>query len=245
MKVAIHQPNFLPWLGYFDKMARADVFVVLDTVALQKTGGHYTNRVQFLVGGEARWLTVPVTRGTDARARIDQVTIADHGPWRRKLKMSLEQAYARAAHFAETAPLIEAQLNAATDRLCDFNMIGIHALAERLGIAREKIRRASRLEVDGAGTALLISIVRAVGGDVYLCGGGAGGYQEDDSFRAAGIEVEYQNFHPRRYPQGQRDRFTAGLSAVDALMHCGAGAAELIGAAARDLVAEEAPWPAS
>lgn len=245
MKVAIHQPNFLPWLGYFDKMARADIFVVLDNVALQKTGGHYTNRVQFLIGGEARWLTVPVTRGADARARIDQVTIAEHGPWRRKLKTALEQAYARAAHFGEMMPMVTAILDTPTDRLCELNMAGIHALAERLGIPRDKLRRASRLEVEGAGSDLLISIVKAVGGEIYLCGGGAGGYQEDEKFRAAGIAVEYQNFRPAPYPQGRREDFVPGLSTVDALMHCGAAAAALIGAGTRAATAERATWPVS
>jgi hypothetical protein len=231
VRVAIHQPNFLPWLGYFDKMARADVFVLLDTVALQKTGGHYTNRAQFLVGGEARWLSVPVVHGTAARARIDRVTIADRGPWRRKLKMTLQQSYAQATHFAAIMPLVEAVLDMATERLCELNMAGISAIAERLGIRREKIRRASLLDVEGASTDLLIAIVRAVGGDVYLCGGGAGAYQDDSRFRAAGIEVEYQDFRPVPYPQGRRDGFVPGLSAIDALMHCGDAAANLIGAA--------------
>jgi hypothetical protein len=245
MKVAVHQPNFLPWLGYFDKMARADIFVVLDNVALQKTGGHYTNRVQFLIAGEARWLTVPVTRGADARARIDQVTIADQGPWRRKLKTALEQAYARAAHFAETMPLVSAILETPTDSLCELNMAGILAVGDQLGISRDKLRRAAELEVQGAGTDLLISIVKAVGGDTYLCGAGAGGYQDDEKFRAAGIAVEYQNFQPIAYPQGRRETFVPGLSAVDALMHCGAASAALIGVARERVAEERMAWPAS
>jgi WbqC-like protein family len=244
MKVAIHQPNFLPWLGYFDKMVRADVFVLLDNIALQKTGGNYTNRAQFLVGGAAHWLTVPVSRGTDARARVDQATIAEDGRWRRKIKTTLEQAYARAAYFGELMPRLKEVLDTPTDRLCEFNLAGVYFLAERLGVPQDKLRRASRLDVEGASTDLLISIVKAVGGTVYLCGAGARGYQDDEKFRAAGIEVEYQNFRPRAYPQGRREDFVPGLSAVDALMHCGDAAASLIGDASRADDEAKAAWPA-
>ena len=60
--VAIHQPNFLPWLGYFDKLARADVFILLDTVQFPKKAGSWMNRARLLVGGEPSWITVPVVR---------------------------------------------------------------------------------------------------------------------------------------------------------------------------------------
>ena len=71
MLVAIHQPNFLPWLGFFDKLAKADRFIILDTVSLQLTGGNYTNRVQMLISGHPSWVTVPVARGRSARERIE------------------------------------------------------------------------------------------------------------------------------------------------------------------------------
>lgn len=245
MKVAIHQPNFLPWLGYYDKMVRADVFVLLDNIALQKTGGNYTNRAQFLVGGAARWLTVPVSRGTDARARVDQATIAEDGRWRRKIKTTLEQAYGRAAYFGEIMPHLREMLDTPTDLLCEFNLVGVYFLADRLRIPRAKVLRASQLDVEGASTDLLISIVKAVGGEVYLCGAGARGYQDDDKFRAAGIEVEYQNFHPVAYPQGRQEGFVPGLSAVDALMHCGEAAAALIGGGAGPASEAKAAWAAS
>ena len=68
--VAIHQPNFFPWLGYFDKIARSDVFIFLDDVQFPKTGGVWSNRVKILIGGEARWSTAPIDRSFTGTRKI-------------------------------------------------------------------------------------------------------------------------------------------------------------------------------
>lgn len=217
--VAIHQPNFLPWLGFFDKMRRVDRFVLLDCVALPHTGGHYTNRVKILVNGRPTWISVPVVRGADARSRIDHARIAEHGNWRRKLRMTIMQSYARTRGFDYVFPLLD-PLFAMGDHLAAFNTAGILALAKVLGINTEKIVAASTLGVEGRSTDLLVAIVKAVGGSVYLVGGGADGYQRDEAFEAEGIAVQRQNFRHPVYPQPTPD-FVPGLSAVDALMHCG------------------------
>src|SRR5712691_9161555 len=107
MLVAIHQPNFLPWLGWFDKLARAEIFILLDTVAHQHTGSNYTNRVQILAQGVPRWITVPVVRGSEERSRIDRLRIAGDGIWRRKLRATVAQSYARAPFFSETMSLVD------------------------------------------------------------------------------------------------------------------------------------------
>jgi hypothetical protein len=233
MIVAIHQPNFLPWLGYFDKLARADVFVVLDTVAAQQTGSSYTNRVEVLVGGKRSWLTVPIARGTEARRRIADLRVVDSNPWRRKIRATIEQSYARAPFFAAIMPMIQALLERPGDKLADFNLAALTAIAELLRLDCRRIVLASTLGVPGAGTDLLIAIVRAVGGTTYLCGGGAGGYQDDAKFAAAGIALRYQNFRHPVYPQVNADTFVAGLSVVDALMNCGhEGVSGLLDAAA-------------
>lgn len=233
MIVAIHQPNFLPWLGYFDKLARADLFVVLDNVAAQQTGGAYTNRVEVLVGGKRSWLTVPIARGTEARRRIADLRVVDSNPWRRKLRATIEQSYARAPFFAAVMPMVHALLERPGDRLADFNLAALTTIADLLWLEPRRIIRASALDVSGAGTDLLIAIVRAVGGTTYLCGGGAGSYQDDAKFSAAGLALQYQDFRHPVYPQVNASAFVAGLSVVDALMNCGyEGVSGLLDAAA-------------
>ena len=82
--VAIHQPNFFPWLGYFDKLARADVFVELNSVQFPKTGGTWTNRVRLMIGGKPQWFTVPVIRSYHGLRTIGEMEINPSEPWRVK-----------------------------------------------------------------------------------------------------------------------------------------------------------------
>src|SRR5438874_12114315 len=101
---AIHQPNFFPWLGYFDKLRRADVFVFLDDVAFNKSGsgmGCWTNRVAIQVGGKTAWFGCPVRREEGAQP-VRTVRIDDRQPWRRRLLRTLEINYRRTPGFAET-----------------------------------------------------------------------------------------------------------------------------------------------
>jgi hypothetical protein len=230
MLVAIHQPNFLPWLGWFDKWASADVFVLLDTAAHQHTGSNYTNRVRILAQGEPAWITVPVTRGGEERTRIERLRIAGNGTWRRKLRATVAQSYARAPFFADGMAIVDAMLAIETELLCELNLVGIRAIAAALGLPRERLVRASALAVEGTGSDRLVALVRAVGGDAYLTGHGADGYQEDEKFTAAGIAVHRQRYAAQPYPQLRPGDFVPGLSAIDAVMNCGSASRSLVGA---------------
>jgi hypothetical protein len=227
--VAIHQPNFLPWLGWFDKLAQADVFVLLDTVAAQQTGSNYTNRVQILSQGAPLRVTVPIARGSEERSRIDRLRIVGAERWRRKLRATLEQAYRKTNFFVEGMAIIDGMLAAPTDMLCELNLTGIAAISAALGLRSNNMVRASSLAVSGAGTELLVALVRAVGGDAYLSGHGSGGYQSDETFTAAGIAVYYQRYAFPPYRQLGAREFVSGLSAIDAVMNCGPEAASLVG----------------
>jgi hypothetical protein len=215
--VAIHQPNFLPWLGYFDKIARSDVFVLLDDVQFSK--GSYTNRTKILINGEPRWLTVPVDRSGGSTQLISDVRIGDGDRWREKAPETVRHAYSRADHFDECFAVVEPLLRGPEDRLAEYNERAIRELASRLAPGAEFVR-ASTLDVGGKGTDLLVEIVRAVSGDAYLAGSGAGGYQEDEKFERAGVELMRQEFTHPDYPQAA-DEPVHGLSAIDALMSCG------------------------
>jgi hypothetical protein len=220
--VAIHQPNFYPWLGYFDKIARADRFVVLDDAQFSRGGGTWSNRVRCLVGGKAHWVTAPLARDSrDAAAQVE-VRFASNLDWRAKIARTIEQSYARAPSFKEAFDLLEPLLKDPDDRLADYNMKAIVAIASALGLDAEKIVRSSSLDVASTGTERLIALTKATGGSVYLCGGGAGGYQEDELFTARGVELRYQDFTPSAYPQvGSPGEFVAGLSIIDALCNLG------------------------
>ena len=227
--VAVHQPNLLPWLGFFDKVARADVFVVLDDAQFPKTGGNWTNRVRLLVNGQPWWLTVPVDRsfsGVRTILEIEMVATA----WRDAAIQTIGSSYGRAPFYGEVYPAVRALLDHAGTNLASYNMHGILALAEWLHLGDTTFVRSSDLGVYSTSTQRLVDLVRAVDGDAYLVGGGAASYQDDRLFADAEIDVVSQHFRHPEYPQFRSPEFVAGLSVVDALLNCGpSGVRQLLG----------------
>ncbi|MBI2190646.1 MAG: WbqC family protein [Planctomycetes bacterium] len=219
--VAIHQPNFFPWLGYFDKLRRADVFILLDHVQFPKKGGNWTNRVRLLVCGKPFWVTLPIVRAYSGVRRISEMRINDSTPWREKFLRTLQVNYARATHFRAVFPWVARLVQWPTDSLSDYNIQAIRSVSDALELGSPKIALSSSLGVQGQATDLLIALVKAAGGDAYLCGGGASGYQEDEKFPVAGMQLIQQGFVHPVYPQPGAAEFVPGLSILDALMHCG------------------------
>ncbi len=221
MIVAIHQPNFFPWLGFFDKIARADCFCLLDSVQFPKTGGTYSNRVQLRLGTKAAWVTAPVDRTYSGLRAIREMHFSESVPWRERLLRTIQASYGRAPHFAEVFELLAPLVRNPSSNLADYNESALRALGTALGLDTSRIVRSSSLDVSGASTDLLVGITRALGGTAYLCGGGAGGYQQDERFSAAGLHLLPQQFEHPVYPQAGRGDFLRGLSVIDALMNVG------------------------
>jgi len=219
--VAIHQPNFFPWLGFFDKIVRSDVFILLDHVQFQKTGGTWSNRVKLLVSGEAHWVTAPVVRNFHGVRAISEMEFQPGDPWREKLLKSLAGNYVRAPFYRGTVELIEPLILNPENNLARYNGAAIMSIAKCLGLPVEKFRWSSTMGVDQQASEMLIALTREAGGSTYMCGGGAEGYQQDTAFAAAGVELLYQNFQHPVYPQSGSKEFVAGLSIIDALMNLG------------------------
>jgi hypothetical protein len=219
--VAVHQPNFFPWLGYFDKIARSDIFVFLDHVAPPLGGSSRINRVEILINGKKAWLTVPIRRGREARHSIAAMPLGVDASWRAKLERTIAQNYARAPYAESVMPVIRVLLALPAPSLGHYNEQVIRALCERLALTKSKLVSSSTLGIGAlGGTDLLIAIVKACGGSAYLSGDGADGYQEAASYAAERLGLVFQEYRHPFYPQGGDD-FVGGLSIIDALMHCG------------------------
>ena len=204
MIVAIHQPNFAPWLGFFGKMASADVFVYLDDAQYSKNS--YTNRVR--IRGE-KWLTVPVVGRLGQR--IDEVRVAD-GKFANRLRGQLQAAYRKSAVISD---FLECLDEGGPEHLVDINLRSIDFIRSRLGIATPTVR-SSQLSVSGTSTERLVEIATSLNADVYLSGSGGANYQEESTFAKAGIELRYVDFDHPRYQWGDSE-FTPGLSSLDYL----------------------------
>lgn len=226
--VAIHQPNFFPWLGYFDKVARADVFIIMDNVQFPKKGGTWSNRVKLMVGGRADWVTMPVERAYHGTRLIRDIKINNSVPWRNLIIKTIEVNYKRAPFFDEVFSLLVDLINNPTDNLAEYNLNGIIFILKSLQIDHQKIILGSALNVEGRATDLLIAMVKAVEGNAYLSGGGTAGYQEEEKFPAAGVNLIYQNFQHPVYQQINLKQFIPGLSIIDILMNCGVEATRRI-----------------
>lgn len=228
--VAIHQPNFFPWLGYFDKLARADVFVVLDHVQFPKTGGTWSNRVQLLVNGQPRWMTMPIRRDYHGVRSIADMEIDSRQDWRQSFLQSIRGNYRKTPGFAAFFPFLEECMSSPHDKVADFNVHVLRLLAPVLGIDPGKMVLSSTLAVSTTATDMLIELTQKVGGTQYLCGGGSQGYLEADKFQQAGVDLVFQGFQHPTYSQQGLSVFVPGLSCLDAIFQCGMSSA-------RDLLA--------
>lgn len=218
--VAIHQPNFFPWLGYFNKIAHADVFVILDNVQFSKTGGTWSNRVRLIINGKPSWVTMPVVRAYEGVRLVRNMVISETS-WRSRLLQTLRYNYRRASQFEKVYPVLATLIDNPVDHLAEYNLFAIRALTEALRFDSCQLVLGSTLHVEGRATELLVAVVKAVGGTAYLCGGGTAEYQEDEKFVAGGIDLIYQDFKHPIYPQANSREFVPGLSIIDALMNCG------------------------
>lgn len=222
MKCAIHQPNFFPWLGYFDKICKSDIFVFLDNVEYSKsskTMSTWGNRVAVEVQSKKHWISCPVKREKGIQIISDVVINNNDNIWRKKLIKTIEYNYSKADYFNDVMPFVYRLLMTEEDYLADYNVYVIREISNRLGINRNFIRH-KELYTQKHSTELLIEITKMVGCDTYICGGGASGYQDDSLFEIEGLELEYQNFtHPVYAQLGES--FLPGLSIVDVLFNIG------------------------
>jgi hypothetical protein len=217
--LAIHQPNYLPWIGYFDKMRTADVFVLLDDVQYPRSRS-VANRNTIRTAQGELLLTVPVSKpkGSEGKAGYREVAFADEG-WRRKHLRTIEQAYRRAPHFERLFPALEGIITEGRS-FCDLNVALIRWMAGELSIKTPTPLMSELRDDFGRSNEMIVELCRATSAEVYLSGTGAGAYNDPDRLAAEGIELRYQDFHHPTYPQ-LGEGFLPNLSALDMLLNCG------------------------
>jgi len=216
MIVAIHQPHYMPWLGYFDKMGRADVFVFLDTVQFKKNEFQNRNKVKGPNG--AIWLTVPIYQHFGQK--ISGVTINNTVNWRQKHIKTLYTNYRKSPHFDRYFNIFEDFLSKPWEKLSDLNIACVKMIASLLGIEVQYLI-ASELGITSDNRDMrLIEIIKKVGGGRYIAGSGGKEYMNLALYKKEEIAVEFQDFAHPRYPQ-LFDDFVPGLSSIDYLCNVG------------------------
>jgi hypothetical protein len=220
MKVAIHQPNYLPWIGFFQKMALADVFVILDTVQFSKDS--YTQRTKIRTKEGWIWLTIPIEKRYYFKS-IKDIHLPQDKKWLKKHKMSIISNYSKCKFFDDSFVDEYYSYSGKFENLQEFNERGIFYLKDKFGIKTE-IVRASELDGDEnlKSTDLLVDIVKKVGGNVYISGSGGGKYMDEGKFLMNNIKLEYFEFKAFEFEYPQRwNGFEPYMSAIDLLFNVG------------------------
>jgi len=221
MICAIHQPQFIPWLGYFDKIRQADVFVFLDNVQFKKN--EFQNRNRILTPQGPRWLTVPVSfRFGDP---INGVRVPPDTRWRKKMVRTVEQCYRKAPGFDVCFPTFsELIMDVTWESLAELNIATVLWLMELLDLHTPTVRASDLEPLEDDPSGRLIDICRKVGADTYLSGAGGREYLDAARFAEAGVNLRFQHFEHPVYRQGDAfDEFVPNLSALDFVMWNGPG----------------------
>jgi hypothetical protein len=216
--VSVHQPNFLPWLGFFDKIKQSHRFVILDQVQVPR-GKSVANRNKIKTAQGAHELVVPLSHpaGSQRLSSYLEVGFGD-GKWLKTTEKTIEMAYKKAPFFAEIWPVVQGWLHAET--FCEMNVACITEISQRLGFSTEIIRQQQITGLTGENNELILGICAKLGATTYLSGTGAAKYNDPVAYQNQGVDLAYQSFQHPDYPQ-LHGAFISHLSVIDALFNVG------------------------
>ena len=223
MIVAVHQPQYLPWLGYFDKIDQADVFCFLDNVQYKKNEWQNRNRIKTSQGRQ--WITVPVLYRFPQK--INEVTINNAVNWKRKHLQALITNYTKAPYFQKHINFFEDTYSRSWECLSELNIYLVENLCKKLNIQPKATVLASNLSLRDDPTDRLIDICRSLGGDTYLSGQAGIDYMNMERFKENGIKVIVQDFKHPEHTQCYGD-FLTHLSVIDLLFNCGPDSLQIL-----------------
>ncbi|MCI8314830.1 MAG: WbqC family protein [Lachnospiraceae bacterium] len=218
--VVIHQPDFMPYLGFFQRLIQADIYIVLDNVQyVRGSSKAQTSRDKIKTINGEKWINVGIQK-TAFKSRINEIELSKDNQWRERSLNVIKENYRKADYFSEIYPYLETLYSLKCNKMVEFNMASINMLIELFGIEDIEIIFASELSVIGKNNELVIELVKEVGCHRYLSGTGARDYYIPELYEKAGIEVIWQKFEPPVYKQ-QFGEFIPYLSSIDLLLNCG------------------------
>ncbi|OGR25865.1 MAG: hypothetical protein A2277_21310 [Desulfobacterales bacterium RIFOXYA12_FULL_46_15] len=212
--IFIHQPDFLPWMGFFYRWAVSDLFIMLDDVQFIRRGWHHRDKIKTPDG--AKWLTVPVKKKGNYFQPINQVDILSLEDWQKDHLNLIHASYKNAPEFKSVFPKIEDIYLKQNFKLVDLNLNFLHFIAGYLNISTP-FRFSSEFSLEKKGSERLIELVSLAGGTDYLTGIGSRTYLDEEKFSNQTIRVLWNEFSTPYYSQLHGD-FIPDLSILDALM---------------------------
>ena len=218
--VSIHQPNYLPYLGFFDKMNKSDIFVIYDDAQFNKRDFQHRNRIRIPEG--SKWLSVPVEKKIKPINKIkikNEIKISNK-LWSKYHYYEISNHYKNTPFFQDYSDRLKKIYENNYEYLFSINNEIIKFLHESFGIDT-KIRYSSELNIKSSSSQKNYDIVKAVGGDCYLSGPDGVKYLDESIFDD--VKIKYQDFLHPHYKQ-KYDKFEPYMSAIDALFNIGPNA---------------------
>ena len=218
MIVSIMQPTYFPWLGYFDLISRADIFVFLDDVQFSYRSWQHRNRI--VNRGKETMLTVPVINKGGGE-RIKDILIDESQNWREKHINRIKEAYRNSEYYKMYFELFEKLIQQRVSNLNHFNQSIIKALSEQLDLT-VKFLSSKDMKCMGIKSEKLYNICEVLGATQYLSPAGSRTYIEDEGvFSQNKLQVVYQDYSVKTYKQAGSGSFVSHLSIIDLLFNCG------------------------
>jgi len=222
MIVFVHQPEYIPWLGFFDKLARCDTFVIYDDAQYQHGGFHNRNRIRTPLSWE--WLTVPISHGHPQTIKDVKISGTQ---WKNKQLSQIISNYHRTPYFKEYFPIIRDAITFDHELLIGLNLHLIKAITELLDIKAKMMRSSEFPYIGTEKNEKLVSMCKFLGADVYLSGSGGKNYVDENSFSTAHIELQWHNYLHPVYKQ-VFEGFQPNMSIIDLLFNEGPKAKEIL-----------------
>lgn len=216
--VVIHQPDFLPYLGFFHRLLYADLYVILDNVQFVHGSRSWHNRDKIKTQQGAKWITV-ATKKSRRSALVNEIILFEEENFRVRHLNLIRDNYRKAVFYHEVMPYVEQLYSYQCEKMIDFNMKSIEILIELFGINVKHIY-SSDIKAEGKGNGIIVDILKKTGATQYLSGVGAIDYYEPMLYDEAGVKVIFQQFEHPVYPQLFGD-FIPYLSSIDLLFNCG------------------------
>lgn len=198
MIISIHQPAYLPWLGYVERIMQSDIFVFLDSVQFEKNS--FTNRNLIKGANGPHWLTIPIKTKGHLNKSLSDIEIASDMEWRKKHLLSIKTCYSRCIGFDDKYDKLSHLYNNDEVHLADLCFNHLLFWVEEFNI-KTKIIRSSSMNITSKKSDLILDICHNVGATTYLSGPMGKSYLEEGDFLSNGIKLDYHHFHPTPYPQ--------------------------------------------
>lgn len=225
MMVAIQQPEHLPWIGFFNKMAQCDLYVYLDNVQFKKR--YFENRNRIMTKEGTDWITVAVKTKGRYTQKINNVIIDSQIKWQNSYLGIIEHAYKKSPYWHHVRDIVFPCVQENTQMLIELNLRLIEECRKYLNINTPTIL-ASTLGVDSfSGSRLIGEICLKTGADIYISGPNGKNYLNLQEFKDSGINVMYHHFKHPAYSQGS-ENFVPYLSIIDLIANCGPQSTSII-----------------